>query len=268
MPDMLTAIDAAIEEATKALTQLGKKSTPQIGTTEEHAYLKAFYLSWLVTHRAAIAPCCESGDILPIDEVYQALLEANEGRPSRANTRKEIKAAKKTLVSLRSKLVLFDPNTTKLDDQPPQFSKLAPDQELQQILVRRWNETRLCTKGGANFAAAVMMGGLLEALLLARVNLESNKSPIFTAKAAPKDKTTGDPLKLKDWALKDYIDVAHELKWITKSAKDVGEVLRDFRNYIHPHKEHAHKINLTHDDGLILWGVTKSISVQVVASVP
>ena len=122
--------------------------------------------------------------------------------------------------------------------------------------------------GGANLAATVMMGGLLEALLLARVNLETDKKPIFTAKAAPKDKTTGKSHALKDWALKDYIDVAHELTWITKSAKDIGEVLRDYRNYIHPHKEHSHKVKLNSSDGLIFWGVTKSIATQVIASVP
>ena len=112
------------------------------------------------------------------------------------------------------------------------------------------------------------MGGLLEALLLARVNFETNKKPIFTAMAAPKDKATGNPHPLKEWALKDYIDVAHELGWITKSAKDVGEVLRDYRNYIHPHKEHSHKVKLSTRDGLILWGVAKSIATQVIASVP
>ena len=74
-------------------------------------------------------------------------------------------------------------------------------------------------------AATVMMGGLLEGLLLARVNKEPNQQHIFTAKNSPKDRKTGNPLPLKDWGLKDYIDVAHELKWITVSAKDVGVVL-------------------------------------------
>ena len=67
-----------------------------------------------------------------------------------------------------------------------------------------------------------MMGGLLEGLLLARVNSESNKSPIFTASAAPKDKQ-GKTLQLKEWTLRNYIAVAHELKWISQPIKDIGE---------------------------------------------
>ncbi len=116
-------------------------------------------------------------------------------------------------------------------------------------------------------AATVMIGGLLEALLLARVNRETNQSPIFRAKSAPRDKV-GKTLSLKDWALKNYIDVAHELGWITKAAKDISEVLRDYRNYIHPYKELSHSLALTSDDSKLFWEVGKSLSRQVIASAP
>jgi hypothetical protein len=112
-------------------------------------------------------------------------------------------------------------------------------------------------------AAAVMMGGLLEGLLLARINRESNQQPVFTANGAPKDRKTGNPLLLKDWGLKNYIDVAHELRWISESAKDAGVVLRDYRNFIHPQKELSHGIVLKSDDASILWEVAKSISKQL-----
>jgi hypothetical protein len=47
--------------------------------------------------------------------------------------------------------------------------------------------------------------------------------------------------------LKDFIDVVHELGWITVSAKDVGAVLRDYRNYIHPQKQLSHNVHLKLD---------------------
>lgn len=111
-------------------------------------------------------------------------------------------------------------------------------------------------------AAVVMMGGLIEGLLMARVNKEPDKKPAFTAKAAPKDKT-GTTLRLKEWMLKDYIDVAHELKWITRSAKDVSSVLRDYRNYIHPQKELSHGVVLTKSDSKLLWEIAKGIATQL-----
>ena len=98
MPEMLKAVDSAIEEAGKAAAMLGKKKTTQISATEEHHYLKAVCLSWLKTHRSDIAPCCDGAELAPIDGIYQGLLEANEGRPSRATTRGQLKSAKTQLI--------------------------------------------------------------------------------------------------------------------------------------------------------------------------
>jgi hypothetical protein len=63
------------------------------------------------------------------------------------------------------------------------------------------------------------------------------------------------------------IEVAYELHWITTSAKDVGNVLRDFRNYIHPHKEYTDGVMITNSDAKMFWEVCKAISRQVIDSV-
>ncbi len=69
------------------------------------------------------------------------------------------------------------------------------------ILESRWAECTACIAANAPLAATVMMGGLLEGLLLARVNSAPNKPAkdrIFRATAAPKDKQN-NPFPLKDW---------------------------------------------------------------------
>jgi hypothetical protein len=111
-----------------------------------------------------------------------------------------------------------------------------------------------------------MMGGLPETLLLARINITANKAPVFTAKAAPRGKQQ-KTLPLAEWKLVNMVEVGHELGWITKSAKDVGNVLRDFRNYIHPHKEHTDGVQIGEEDARMFWEVTKAISRQVLASI-
>ena len=72
---------------------------------------------------------------------------------------------------------------------------------------------------------------------MARINDLADKSPVFTAHSAPKEKGTGRTLDLKEWSLSNYIDVAHEVGWISSTYRDVGDILRDYRNYIHPHRE-------------------------------
>lgn len=64
--------------------------------------------------------------------------------------------------------------------------------------------------------------------------------------------------------MRNYLDVAYELGWITRTTKDVGEVMRDYRNYIHPQKELSHGIILEPGDAQMLWEVAKSITMQLV----
>jgi hypothetical protein len=134
---------------------------------------------------------------------------------------------------------------------------------MQSILAYRWRECVLCLQAPAPLAATVMMGGLLEAILLARINREPDKSRVFKANKAPKD-LKGSTRSLKDWTLSDYIKVSHELRWISVPVKDVGEVLRDYRNYIHPYKQFIQDLNLSSDDASLFWDVTKNITRQII----
>ena len=152
----------------------------------------------------------------------------------------------------------FLPPTTSSSDSPLAFDGLVGDPKMQLILQRRWTECVNCIQADAPLAATVMMGGLVEALLLARVNRETDKKPIFTAKTTPKG-DDGKPLQLKEWTLKHYLDVLHEVGWIGSSAKDVGAILRDYRNYIHPNKEYSHGIQLELGDARLFWEITKAI---------
>jgi len=116
---------------------------------------------------------------------------------------------------------------------------------------------------GAPLAAVVMMGVLLEGLLLAKVNQLTNKKPVFTAASAPKNSKTGNPLKLNEWGLKDYLGVARELGWISRTTRDVGEVVRDYRNYIHPQKGHSHGISILAEDARTMWEIAKNVARQI-----
>jgi len=115
-------------------------------------------------------------------------------------------------------------------------------------------------------AAIVMMGGLLEALFVARANQLADKSILFKAASVPMDSTTGKALALDKWMLNSYLQVGHDVNWITRSARDVATVLGEFRNYVHPAKERRHGVSLGEHDSAILWGVTKNVTAQLLAS--
>lgn len=258
------AIDTSILQADQLRKTLKKGATRQVNTSQERAIVKSTALSWFNNLRPEILLNFNDTALEKIDQLYNYILAGSDRSISRTEYIKNLKVLKELLVNLRSESVLMPTGTSsrKAEDAPPDFSRLVVDPKMQEILKRRWNECTDCIEAGATLAATVMMGGLLEALLLARVNREKNKAPIFKAISAPKDKE-GHPLQLKDWGLSNYIDVAHELGWISQSAKGISVVLRDYRNYVHPYKELSHGVKLEKSDALILWGVAKSISSQI-----
>ena len=134
------------------------------------------------------------------------------------------------------------------------------------ILERRWIECTKCVGAKAHLAAIVMMGGLLEALFVARAKQMADKSPLFAAPSVPKNPKTGVAVPLQEWMLNSYLQVGHDMKWITKSARDLAAVLGEFRNYVHPEKEHRHGVALGHEDSKMLWDVTKNLVAQLLAS--
>jgi hypothetical protein len=93
-----------------------------------------------------------------------------------------------------------------------------------------------------------------------------NKGPLVRALSAPRDKRTGRTLDYQEWMLDSYIKVGHELGWITDSAKQVADVLKEFRNYVHPAKELRHGVSLALNDSAMFWNVTKALARQLLVS--
>lgn len=266
MSDALEHLEAAIAEVSRARETLLRSKSPQVRSADERDRLKAVGFAWFRTHRPQL------GDVDPVDvdAAYQSVLDSTAKLAARSTYATALKTAKAGLVALRRRVLATSPANSKppapIADAPPLFASLTADVTMQEILARRWGEVQACIAASANLAATVMMGGLLETLLLARINIVVNKTPIFTAKNAPKDKA-GKTLVLSDWKLAAMVEVAHEVGWITKSVKDVGNVLRDFRNYIHPHKEHTDGVRIEKEDVRMFWEVCKTISRQILASV-
>ncbi|MEX0750582.1 MAG: hypothetical protein WD359_07200 [Dehalococcoidia bacterium] len=266
MPSPSDVIDSAIAEVDTLRKLLKRGTNRQVRSGEERSTAKAYALAWFNGHSKDLAQLAQMEAFQAADDFYRQLLSSTDratGRASYDETLKEIRGA---LAKLRvAGVAARSSGSTPTADDPPSFSPLIADPEMRNILVDRWRECVACLDAGASLAATVMMGGLIEGLLLARITRESNQAPIFKAKAAPLDHQR-KTLPLSAWGLKDYINVVHELGWISESAKDVGEVLRDYRNYIHPSKQLRHAKRLTIDDARMFWEVSKAVAREVVQS--
>ncbi len=263
MTDMHDVVTAAIDDATKARARISKSRPKQVRNAEERQYVAAIAHTWFRSRRPhVLQQFTGNTDVAAVDGLYQRILAATDTSAARSTYLGDLRQVKEHLIALRgASLTIQMPAPSA--DSAPDFSKLAADAQMKDILVRRWHECKRCIDAEAHLAAIVMMGGLLEALFVARANTMQNKAPLFKAKATPQDAKTKKPLDLREWTLAPYIAVGHELGWITQSAKDVAVVLRDYRNYVHPEKERAHGIVLTGADSAMLWEIAKSLARQL-----
>lgn len=268
MPTVYETIDAAITEAAAARKRVTKLKSNQVRGVDEIAMLKATAQTWFHTHRPIVVAGAPTVNVAAVDDCFSVVLEATVKSAAKATYINALTSAKAALVAVRSTALIPPPapSSTSIDDLAPDFSPLAGNQQMRDILTRRWDECSKCVKADAHLAAIVMMGGLLEALFVARANKMLDKATLVSAASAPKDKATGKVINYQDWMLDSYIKVGSELKWITASAKGVADGLKEYRNFVHPAKELRYGVTLSLNDSSIFWQVTKALARQLLLS--
>lgn len=268
MKSVYVAVDAALHEATKARGRVQRLKVSRVRGVDHIASLKATAQTWFHKHKPIVEVTAPYLDLTEIDACYQKVLEATTKSASKKTYLDSLDQAKKSLVAVRNKAlsVPVESTSASVADLPPDFSPLAGNREMQDILIRRWNECAKCVAADAHLAAIVMMGGLLEALFVSRAIKMPDKSPLLLSTNAPKDKNTGKVINYQEWMLDSYIKVGTELGWITSSAKNVADTLKEYRNFVHPAKELRYGIKLSLNDSSIFWQVTKALTRQLLLS--
>jgi hypothetical protein len=256
--DTVSKALAELERVRKIVKQASHR---QIRNVDDRDLLRATAMAWFHSHRPTVLIDAEPTLLAAVDDAYHVILGGADRNTVQRTYLSAMAEAKEHLIALRSRLVIV--NTTA--DAAPDFSPLTTDAAMQAILERRWIECTKCVSVKAHLSAIVMMGGLLEALFVARAKQLTDKSILFAAPSAPKK--DGKHAPLQEWMLKSYLQVGLEVGWITQTARDVAGVLGEYRNYVHPEKEHRHGVALGQEDSAMLWGVTKSLVSQLIASV-
>jgi hypothetical protein len=134
----------------------------------------------------------------------------------------------------------------------PDFEKLTNDPTLSPFIEGRWIEVVKCVDCGANLAAIILMGSILEGVLLSTI--QSNPREASQARSAPKDKN-GMVKNFGDWYLSNLIDVAHECGWLQLDVKKFSHTLREYRNLVHPWEQRMRKEVPDEDTCKICWQV-------------
>lgn len=261
----MNILQEAAEGVTRLLKLLKKSDATQVKSKEEQQIIKATALAWFNNYRPSLN-IQDSDAVKAVGAAYMCLFECTSRATSRRKYQEILKKLKATLLVLQSQVLSTHASEGNADMLKPDFSPLVPDAKMQKILENRWDEIIKCLKCNIPLAATIMMGGLLEALFLARTNKLVDKSPVFKAKTAPRNKETQQTLPLDKWMLSSYIEVGAELGWIRRPAKDIGIVLRDYRNFIHPERELSTGFTPDQEDAALFWQIFTHLSRQIIAN--
>lgn len=99
------------------------------------------------------------------------------------------------------------------------MDQVVSDPALAAVIQQRLDEARLCHDCGAYIATIIMLGSLLEGVLLS---------------AAAARLTGPPPRPLDRMGLQELIELAHREGWIQVDVKMGSELIRSYRNLVHP----------------------------------
>lgn len=143
----------------------------------------------------------------------------------------ELKASRPTAAGPTTEAELL-----RLVFRPEIFSKLPIEPAMSAALLGRMEEAFHCIESSANLAAVILCGSILEGMCLGfgcrhpeRVN------------RAFGDQYNRPGKQFHEWKLKEWIDVLGRLGDLSPNIEKFGHSLRDFRNYIHPAEQLAHR---------------------------
>ncbi|WP_086746983.1 hypothetical protein [Streptomyces scabiei] len=123
-------------------------------------------------------------------------------------------------------------------------TQVVSDPALAATVQLRLDEARTCYEHGAYTSAVIMLGSLLEGVLVHAAEVRAGATRL--------------PKPLRDMGLKDLVEFAHRNKWIEHDAKLASELVRYYRNLVHPLAEKRSGHSPNRDTVDMCWPVVNA----------
>lgn len=129
---------------------------------------------------------------------------------------------------------------------------LVDDPDLASAVQLRLDEARLCQEHGAYTSAVIMLGSLLEGVLIHAADTRTAAIPLTRA--------------ARDTRLQELIQHAHTNRWIDQDAKMASDLLRTYRNLVHPLAEKRTRHSADFDTADLCWSTVNAVLNDLAAS--
>jgi len=133
------------------------------------------------------------------------------------------------------------------------MDQVVSDPALATVIQQRLDEARLCHNCGAYIATVIMLGSLLEGVLVSAVG----------------ERLTGPPPRSLDrMGLQELIQLAHREGWIQVDVKMGSELIRSYRNLVHPRAQVRMGAPPDSDTVDICWPIVNATLNDIAATAP
>ncbi|MEV7390500.1 hypothetical protein [Streptomyces sp. NPDC091215] len=134
------------------------------------------------------------------------------------------------------------------------ITDLVADPDLASAVQLRLDEARICQEHGAYTSAVIMLGSLLEGVLVHAADTRPAAVPLTRP--------------ARDTRLQELIQHAHTNRWIDQDAKMASDLLRTYRNLVHPLAEKRARHSADFDTADLCWSTVNAVLNDLAASAP
>lgn len=145
--------------------------------------------------------------------------------------------------------------------EPATFESLPMESSMLAVIVDRMKEAQRCVQAEAYLAAVIASGSVLEGMCLGYGSARPER-----ANRAWHAQFDSSPKKLTDWTLAEWITVLQRLGVFTPNIAKFGHAVRDFRNYVHPAEQVAHRFTPDKHTARISFQVVIAAAEDMVAA--
>lgn len=161
-----------------------------------------------------------------------------------------------TFVGGRPVLGQIDATTATPSYGPPdglseRLHRLLGEQELADLLVDRAEQSRAAQSAGAHLLAVIGIGSFVEGLLLGVLLHRDPDVELLNHR--------GQRVSTDRAGLESLLDAAHRDGHIALDAKAFLTPVRNFRNYIHPRRQHTERFMPDHETVSLCWGPVHAV---------
>ena len=200
-------------------------------------------------------------DFVPAARRSVAMVRKNFSRMVKAN--KQVATHSAEYIAYADQVIQLIPMFNDAGQTQVRSLAFVVDANLRKIIERDYRELRIKVfPSGAWKSSVVLAGSILEGLLFDKLTADPVlKSKVLAWPSAPKDRTGRvEDIDAGDWKLIHLINAAEAFGVLsTERVKAIDQVLRDYRNFVHPKKEIKSKHECTEAEAFMSIGALEGV---------